>query len=480
MAILLTFLMIQIWLKTNIPIDIFLAFVLVVVVYGIVSLWIVALVYLSTLLPYVLGFIINILGNSNSKSSIDKVFSRFAYSYIYAISKIIKYVLPYSFASIFTDLIYVSVVRSLLYYSSQSRFIPNSFELRDFTLNFIEKFKFNSFSIKLVFLFSKESYIDSKLELANGFASQAFLLGDMRISNLVYKSLRDDLFSLKNDSPLLFTKVVTQICDYYIKTSQHSYLISFWNEIKTNHKHSVLKLSYLTNSMKVKFAIGDYSSDSYLKLSRTTFEKKNSVVIVSEAIAVESNNLNSLLFSAFLGNKINSPQDLFFVWLAITAMIGIANDLNELNTGIARNNKINEILNKIIELKKSNSGKNDNEINELKKQLNNLRNNQPDFKSDSQAIAFDEFASLVKSIFDSQNKIYLSLSSVSNREESYPDEIENIKALRISYNYKLLGAKVLFPNPFSSENIKLVPPYSYAQEILIIIGCIKYPHKNNR
>ena len=397
--------------------DAFLIFMAILLIYAFISLLLFIVVLVIATIPYGMSFLTNISDDSNLKNSIGVISSKFAYPCIYIISKTIKFIFPYSFLSPFTECIYYFVIYRLLYSSTRNKFIPISSELRDFTLDFLLKFKFSPFSTKLVFLFlfSKDDYIDCKLELSNAFALQTFLFGDIKISDIVYENLKNDLLILGNQDVLIFNRISNCICEYYIKTSQYNSLISFWNDVQTSiaRQNSLLSLTYLANWMKVNFATGKYSSTSYFELAKKIFKQKNSAVIVSEAIAIKSKSLSSFVFSLLFKDKVNSPQELF-TCLQIMTMVGGINRLN------------NEVSN-------SRGG-------------------------NSQVIAaFTEFSNLIKQKYDVQNKIYLCLLPNSDNKDIFPSEAENIKALKIFYNAKLLGAELSFLNPFASENLKLVP-----------------------
>ncbi len=385
---------------------------LTILLYLLISTLLLLAIMMSPRIPYIVEFlIVSLTRNSDIKYSIHKSFSSFAYSYISTISKIIIYIFPYSLFSVFTDSLYFSVLRQLLHHSSQISFIPNSFELRGFTSNFIKRYKFSSLSIRIMFLNSKETYLESKLELASMFATQASLIGDLKLAESIYKEIKNDLLSLEIGKSLIFTQTVNYLCDYYLKTSQHDYLLSLWREIAASEKSNdyFFKLSYLTSWMKLSFASGEYSNKAYSELSAKIFKNENSLDILSEILCLDEESKKNRYSPSYFINKIKSPQDLFFFYLEFTTNTGIATLIAELFNS---NNSIWE---------------------------------------EATLLGLSEF---IRYIFDSQNKIYLSLS---NNENIYPEDVENIRSLQKFYSYDFLGTNLSFLNPFLSENLKLIP-----------------------
>jgi CHAT domain-containing protein len=231
----------------------------------------------------------------------------------------------------------------------------------------------------------------TKYQFAVNVAAKLLLFGDLRQADILYTDIWNSA-KLNKAFVSSLDEPCKEICYYYIQTYQYELLESLIQELEALvDEKKILKLTYYSNLMRSAFAMNVYSTQT-IDCVYTWLKWEN---IINILLGLPDFGESNILVG-------NSPKALFKIFL---------------NTNL----KDKEYSEKFI-------------------------------KANSQNLAL--LLSTFQSIFNSQDKIYLFLST---RDSQWlPNDREITLALTRTFSLNILGIEISFDNPFFRDNTKLI------------------------
>lgn len=411
----------------------------VFIIYLLMSVLVVLLVGMGILLSIILGYVTNIISNSGFKSvthEANKIIFDSILFFNQALLWVVKFLLPYSAFGIFSDIIYVGIIQITLVYLEKSEITPQSYEIRKLISQFAEDFlKSNLYLINFCSKVIRESYIQNKAWFVKTTASKLLLFGDLRQTDLLYSKLWEFLKYNREycSDKQFFNRMLAELCNYYIETSQAESLnviISEMNTLINEDKTSLI--SYIVILMRATFASSNYSPAVEADISAILLDWQNKSNVSTETIL-------ELIGDILVGSPENIEK-------AITTFYGKYNSYFNSIDSARFFEKFEDYIRSVKPIDETNYEDFSDRIYQEFLVRDFLETNCQDIL---------HLLSSLHYLFEIQNKIYTFLST--KDAQWLPNDGELKIALGKSFSFDILGFKAVWHNPFYRDNLKLIP-----------------------
>ncbi|MCC3435916.1 MAG: hypothetical protein EAZ39_28910 [Oscillatoriales cyanobacterium] len=267
------------------------------------------LTFLSFGIIKILTIIIRIFFPFGFKLNINRAISDFIWSCVHKLINFIEFLSPFL---IFSDSLKIGIVDAGLSYALASDSTPKSAKMRKFAAKFSQNYvnaknKFFPVDIFGVDIFGVD---DKKIKLVSSIAAKLLLLGDLKQADIIYSSLwesaKNQTKSGKKVVPSLIDNIFSEVCYYYIETSQYKPLNSVINySNRLVQKNQLSELSYIANLMRADFARNAYSDKADKAVVECLSWGKIVRILISLPDIFNYNDMNTILWKA------KAPEDFF-------------------------------------------------------------------------------------------------------------------------------------------------------------------------
>ncbi|MCC3527664.1 MAG: CHAT domain-containing protein [Microcoleus sp. PH2017_22_RUC_O_B] len=368
----------------------------------------------------ILTIILRIFFPVGFKLNVNRAISDFIWSFVYNLINFIEFLSPFL---IFSDALKIGIVDAGLSYALASDSTPSSAKMRKFAAKFAQNYVNAKNKFFPVDIFGVD---DKKFKLVSSIAAKLLLLGDLKQADIIYSSLWESAKNLTKSGkkvvpslidnifvvPSLIDNIFSEVCYYYIETSQYKPLNSVINySNRLVQKNQLSELSYIANFMRADFARNAYSDKADKAVVECLSWGKIVRILISLPDVFNYNDTNTILWKA------KAPEDFFKNFISFMFMEDEENEEDD-----------------------------DEEYEEDEDELMFIKNNQQDLII---------LLNTLRLIFVTQSKIYRFICTQDSNYLPVKEEIDAALIKRQSLN--ILGIKISIDNSFVKDNVKLIP-----------------------
>lgn len=292
-----------------------------------INVWTLLCIGIWIILMFLVPVKLKLNGNINRK------ISNFIWGFV---NNLIKFIEFTSTFLIFSDFIKIAIIDMGLSYALTSDFTPKSKSenLRKLAGKFAQKCLGTKIS-----LFGLDH---RKFKLISNIAAKLLLLGDLKKADIIYSALwesarnqtesgkvlpnfiknrlviRNLIYNLFNifAVPNFIDNVFSEVCYYYIETSQYELLNLVINDSTTLvQKNQMSELTYITNKMRADFAKNVYSEQTDKDVDKCLSWEKIFTILVGLPDILNSSHNANILWMAKAVWMAKAPEDFFKLFL---------------------------------------------------------------------------------------------------------------------------------------------------------------------